>query len=79
MSTVLTVVFYALVMVLVFGALIFIHEFGHFFTARRCGVAVKEFAIGMGPTLVSWKSKKYDTCISFLYTKALKNASISLK
>lgn len=61
MSTVLTVIFYAVIMVLVFGVLIFIHEFGHFFTARRCGIAVKEFAVGMGPTLFSWKSKKYDT------------------
>lgn len=61
MGTVLTVIFYAIVMVFVFGVLIFIHEFGHFFTARRCGVAIKEFAVGMGPTLFSWKSKKYDT------------------
>ncbi len=61
MGTVLTVIFYILIMVLVFGVLIFIHEFGHFFTARRCGVTIKEFAIGMGPTLFSWKSKKYDT------------------
>ncbi len=53
--------FYLLIMVLVFGILIFIHEFGHFITARACGVAVKEFAVGMGPTVFSWKSKKYDT------------------
>jgi len=61
MGTVLTVIFYAVIMILVFGVLIFIHEFGHFFTARRCGVAIKEFAVGMGPTLFSWKSKKYET------------------
>lgn len=61
MSAVLTVIFYAVIMVLVFGVLIFIHEFGHFYTARRCGVTIKEFAVGMGPTIVSWKSKKYDT------------------
>ncbi len=54
-------IFYILIMVLVFGVLIFIHEFGHFMTARACGVAVKEFAIGMGPTIVSWHSKKHDT------------------
>ena len=47
--------------VLVFGLLIFIHEYGHFITARLCKVGVKEFAIGMGPRLFSWKSKKYDT------------------
>ena len=31
--------------------MIFIHEFGHFFTAKLCGVKVNEFAMGMGPTL----------------------------
>ena len=53
--------FYFLIMVLVFGVLIFIHELGHFLTARANGVYVKEFAIGMGPTLVSWTSKKHGT------------------
>lgn len=31
--------------------MIFIHEFGHFFSAKLCGIRVNEFAIGMGPTL----------------------------
>lgn len=53
--------FYLLIMLLVFGILVFIHEFGHFITARLCGVSVKEFAIGMGPTLFSWHSKKHGT------------------
>ena len=53
--------FYVLIMVAVFGVLIFIHELGHFITARACGVYVKEFAIGMGPTLFSWHSKKNGT------------------
>ena len=55
------VVLYFLLVALVFGALVFIHEFGHFITARLCGVSVKEFAIGMGPKLISWQSKKYET------------------
>ena len=42
--------------VLVLGALILIHEFGHFITARLCGVTVEEFAIGMGPKIFSKKS-----------------------
>ena len=54
-------ILYILLMLLVFGVMIFIHEFGHFITARLCGVSVKEFAIGMGPTLFSWRSKKYET------------------
>lgn len=46
---------------LVFGVLIFIHELGHFIAARLSKVTIYEFAIGMGPTILSWKSKKYDT------------------
>ena len=52
---------YFLIILLVFGVLIFIHEFGHFITARMCGVTVKEFAIGMGPKAFSWNSKKHGT------------------
>ncbi len=37
--------------IIVFGLVIFIHEFGHFITAKRNGVRVLEFAIGMGPKL----------------------------
>ena len=54
-------VIYVFIALLVFGLLIFIHELGHFLAARACGVGVKEFAIGMGPKLFSWTSKKYDT------------------
>lgn len=49
---------------LCFSLLILIHEGGHFFFARRFGVPVKEFSIGMGPRLLSRKSKKYDTVYS---------------
>ena len=44
--------------ILVFGVLIFIHELGHFVTARIFGVTVNEFSIGMGPKLFKYKSKK---------------------
>ena len=52
---------YILLAILVFGVLIFIHEFGHFICARRCGVEIKEFAIGMGPQIGGWTSKKNNT------------------
>ncbi len=39
--------------VLIFSLIIFVHEFGHFITARMFGVTVHEFAIGMGPTIFS--------------------------
>lgn len=54
-------IWYILLAILVFGVLIFIHEFGHFICARRCGVEIKEFSIGMGPQIFSWKSKEYNT------------------
>lgn len=43
-----------MVSALVFGVLIFIHELGHFSTAKLFNFKVLEFAIGMGPALLSW-------------------------
>ena len=37
--------------VVLFGLIIFIHELGHFITAKLSGIRVNEFSIGMGPTL----------------------------
>lgn len=50
---------YVLAAILIFGVLIAVHEFGHFITAKLCGVRVNEFSIGMGPAL--WKKTKGDT------------------
>ncbi len=41
--------------VLVFGSVIFIHELGHFSTAKLCGIKVNEFALGMGPALLRFE------------------------
>jgi len=41
--------------VLVFFVIISIHEWGHFFFAKRAGILVREFAIGFGPMLLSYK------------------------
>ena len=57
MNTFVTV----LLTILVFGFLIFIHEFGHFLFARIFHVTVKEFSIGMGPKLLWYDSKKSGT------------------
>ena len=48
--------------IIFFGMLIAVHEFGHFIAAKALGVKVNEFAIGMGPKLLS--KEKGDT----LYT-----------
>lgn len=41
--------------VLVFFVLVTIHEWGHFYFAKRAGILVREFAIGFGPKLFSYK------------------------
>ena len=45
----------ALASIFVFGLVIFVHELGHFLTAKFSGITVQEFAIGMGPTLVRFE------------------------
>jgi regulator of sigma E protease len=40
--------------VLLFGAAIFVHEFGHYWVARRRGLRVEAFAVGFGPKIFSW-------------------------
>lgn len=45
---------YIIVAIIVFGINIMIHELGHFTVAKLCGIKVNEFAIGMGPKIVSW-------------------------
>lgn len=40
------------------AVLVAIHEFGHFWVARRCGVQVLRFSIGFGPSLCSWRDRQ---------------------
>lgn len=40
-----------LAIVVVFGALVFVHELGHFLLAKRAGILCREFALGMGPKI----------------------------
>ena len=55
-----------LVTLLVFGILIFIHELGHYLVARKFGVGITEFSIGMGPALKTWHGKYNDFSIRAL-------------
>ena len=43
-----------LITIIGFGIMIFVHELGHFIAAKRFGVLVHEFAIGMGPKIFSF-------------------------
>lgn len=52
--------------ILAFGFLVIVHEFGHFITAKKSGVQVNEFWVGMGPTLLAkeWHGTRY--CLKLL-------------
>ena len=40
-----------LTFIMVFGIIVVVHEFGHFYFAKKSGILVREFAIGMGPKI----------------------------
>ena len=42
---------YLLVLIIILGFLVLVHELGHFLVAKKCGVHIYEFSIGMGPIL----------------------------
>lgn len=55
-----------LAFIFVFSLIVFVHEFGHFITARIFGVRVEEFAFGFPPRIWSKKGKKTEYAINLL-------------
>ncbi len=51
---------------IVIGILVFVHEFGHFIMAKRAGVRVEKFSLGMGPKLFGYKKGDTEYVISAL-------------
>ncbi len=47
--------------ILILGLIIMIHEFGHFICAKKAGIYVYEFSLGMGPRLFKWNRKNDET------------------
>ena len=50
-----------LLFLVMLSVLVVLHEYGHFLLARRNGVRVNDFALGMGPTLLKWTSPRSGT------------------
>ncbi|RMF56380.1 MAG: RIP metalloprotease RseP, partial [Calditrichaeota bacterium] len=50
----------------VLGLLIFVHEFGHFITAKMVGIRVERFSLGFPPRMIGKKIGDTDYCISWL-------------
>jgi regulator of sigma E protease len=49
---------------IVLGVLVFVHELGHFIAAKKVGVRVETFSIGMGPKLLRRKKGETEYCLS---------------
>ena len=51
---------------IVIGILVFVHEFGHFIMAKRAGVRVEKFSLGMGPKIYGYQKGETEYVISWL-------------
>jgi regulator of sigma E protease len=50
----LNVIYVVVAVILLFGAAVFVHEYGHYWMALRRGLKIEGFSIGFGPKIVSW-------------------------
>lgn len=51
---ILNFIYVVVAVILLFGAAVFVHEYGHYWMARRRGMKIEGFSIGFGPKIVSW-------------------------
>ncbi len=51
---------------IVIGILVFVHEFGHFIMAKRAGVRIEKFSLGMGPKIIGYKKGDTEYVLSAL-------------
>ena len=52
--------------IIMFGVIVFVHEFGHFLFAKLNHIRVNEFAIGMGPAIMKFGKKETTYSIRLL-------------
>jgi regulator of sigma E protease len=57
---ILNVIYVIAAVVFLFGAAIFVHEYGHFWMARRRGLKIERFSIGFGPKICGWQKDGID-------------------
>jgi regulator of sigma E protease len=55
-----------LAFIFVLSILILVHEFGHFFAAKRLGVRIERFSLGFGPVIFMLKRHQTEYCLSFI-------------
>lgn len=57
LSTFLQALHYIIPFVVVLSVVVFVHEFGHYWVARRCGVKVESFSLGFGKEIYGWNDR----------------------
>ena len=50
--------------IIILGVIIFIHELGHFISAKKSGIYVYEFSLGMGPRILKFNRKNDETFLA---------------
>ena len=65
-SSVIPYIKAAFLAIIPLGFLIFIHELGHFYAAKRCGITVNTFSLGFGPKLIGFQRGETEYKISLL-------------
>ena len=50
-------ILYVLLAIVILGLIVTVHEFGHYFVGRLCGIGIVEFSVGFGPRLLGWERK----------------------
>ena len=60
MSNILSWIYVSAAVVLLFGAAVFVHEWGHYAMALLRGLKVEAFAIGFGPKIFGWRKRGID-------------------
>jgi regulator of sigma E protease len=56
----------ALAVLVAFGVVIFVHEFGHFIVAKKSGVKVDRFSFGLGPEMIGFQWGETRYCIAWI-------------
>ena len=52
-----------IIFIFILSILILVHEWGHFITAKKCGVRIEQFALGFGPKLFGWMHEGTEFCL----------------
>ena len=63
---ILIIIALVIIGILLFELIIFSHEFGHFITAKKSGVKVNEFSLGMGPKIFGFTRGETDYSLRIL-------------